>query len=240
MGGAAKSNKSFVVLNIAMDLAKGRNLFNATYKNETPVFPVTKPYTVLLIEQEIGADGLKKRMNGILMGELDKAICPFFVKSKDTAMRLDTAEGLAAIEREVDETRPDLLILDPISKFHLLDENSAQDMGRVMRTGDYFIQKYNLSILYVHHTGLAVYDRENNRRGGNRLRGSSAVFADVDTFVEVQRLGAAHTAEPVLSLNFELRQGEPIAPQMVQRLRNGSVIYKGENNNDILPAGAGG
>lgn len=240
LGGAAKSNKSFVVLNAALCLAKGVNLFDAKYKNGTPVFPVAKQNTVLLMEQEIGADGLRKRIGGILGGELERAICPFFIHSKDTSIRFDTPEGVMAIEKEIDETRPDVVIFDPLSKFHLLDENSAQDMGRVMRVGDYFIQKYGCAILYVHHTGLAVYDKENQRRGGNRLRGSSAVFADVDTFIEVSRMGAAHTAEPLLTLSFELRQGEPIPPQHIQRMRNGTVVYKGEHTDTLLPAGAAG
>lgn len=237
LGGAPKSNKSFVVLNMALDIAKGQNLFGARYKNETPVFPVTKPWTVLLMEQEIGGRGLKGRMAGILSGEPDRAVCPFYVKSKDTALRLDTMDGLAAIEREVDECRPDVLIMDPFSKFHGLDENSAQDMGRVLRTGDFLIQKYHLSILYIHHTGLAVYDKDNARRGGARLRGSSAIFADVDTFIEVNRMSAAHSAEPTLSLSFELRQGEPVPPQMVKRLRNGQISYIGENVSAIAAAG---
>lgn len=227
LGGPPKSNKSYVVLNAALDVAKGRNLFGASYKNDAPVFPVNKQHKVLLLEQEIGEDGLRGRMRSMIPTE--EAICPFYIKSKDISLRLDTSEGIDAITREVEEVMPDLLIFDPLSKFHGIDENSAQDVGRIMRAGDMLIQRYGLSILYIHHTGLAIYDKENTRRGGATLRGSSALFADVDTFIGISRVGAAHVAEPVLALNFELRQGEPLRPQYIKRLKDGHIQYIGED-----------
>ena len=236
LGGAAKSNKSFVVLNAALDIARGRCLFGAKYKNGTPVFPVTKPWKVLLIEQEIGEDGLRKRLRALVPP--DEAFCDFYIRSKDTNLRLDTSEGLQAIETEICNVEPQLLILDPLSKFHLCDENSAQEMGGIMRKGDYLIQKYGITILYVHHTGLASFDPQNQRRGGARLRGSSAIFADVDTFLEVNRMGAAHTSEPMLNLSLELRQGEPIEDQVIQRLRNGRIKYIHSKSTGEIAVGA--
>jgi RecA-family ATPase len=229
LGGSAKSNKSFVALNVGICLAKGVPLFKAAYPNGTPVYPVMKPWRVLLIEQEIGEDGLRKRLRGIVSEEQALG-APFYIRSKDTQFRLDTSEGLAKIEEDIANIRPDVLILDPLSKFHGLDENSATEMGKVMRVGDYLIQKYGCAILYIHHTGLAAFDKENPRRGGARLRGSSAIFADVDTFVEVNRLSVSHTAEPTLKLEFELRQGAPIPPSTIKRTREGKIQFLGEEN----------
>ena len=100
-----------------------------------------------------------------------------------------------------------------------------------MRKGDYLIEKYGLSIVFAHHTGHAAADPQGYRRGGARLRGSSALFADIDTYVEVHRTSSAHTAEPILELSFELRQGEPLIPVYLKRQRNGLITYLGENMN---------
>jgi RecA-family ATPase len=226
IGGAAKSNKSFVVLNAALDIAKGRPLFDAHYKDQTPVFPVSKPWKVLLFENEIGEQGLKNRLRAMVPPE--EALCEFYIKSKDLELRFDTQEGLAAIEREICNVEPQVVIFDPLSKYHGADENSAQEMANVMRKGDYLIQKYGVTLVYVHHTGLAAFDPQNMRRGGARLRGSSAIFADVDTYIELANISGTHSAEPTLKLSPELRQGEPMRPQYVKRQKNGRIVYIGE------------
>lgn len=227
LGGAAKSNKSFVTLNICLALAKGQSIFDAHYKNQTPVFPVTKSWKVLMFEQEIGAEGLQKRLKSMV--SIDESFCEFYVRSKDLGLQLDTVDGLANIEREIDSVMPDVLVIDPLSKMHTAEENSSQEMGNVMRRIDYLINKYGLSILVVHHTGNAAFDPQNMRRGGARLRGSSAIFADVDSYLEVANLSGPQSLEPTLKLSFELRQGEPLRAQFVQRTRSGRIIYKGED-----------
>lgn len=228
IGGAAKSNKSYLVLNIGLAIAQGMPLFGALYANNTPVFPVPNPRNVLLIEQEIGRSGLKTRLSSILEARPSWNFVPFYVRSRDMSLNMDTPEGIAAIDREIEEVNPKVLILDPLSKMHNRDENSAQEMGLVMRKGDYWIGRYGVSIIYVHHTGLAVFDPTNTRRGGARLRGSSSVFADVDSMIEIVRRSAASSPEPMLELNIELRQGEPLEPQYVRRRRSGIVEYLGE------------
>jgi RecA-family ATPase len=224
LGGAPKANKSFVGLNIALDMARGRNIFGAIGPDGQALLPVKKKFRVLYLEQEIGPDGLRHRLNGIVNGELDPAI-EFFIKSKDMQMRLDMEEGRRLIEAEVAEVKPDVVIFDPLAKFHLLDENSAQHMGAIMRAGDRLIEKYGTALIYIHHTGKDNPDPDQARRGGNRLRGSSAVFADVDTLVLVDRQGSASTKEPTIKLEFEVRQDEPLDNIYVRRTKTGVCEY---------------
>jgi RecA-family ATPase len=232
LGGAPKSNKSFVALNMLLAITKGTPIFEAYYKNGKPVLPVPEPCRVLYLEQELGEQGLLERLRGtqgrpgLVNGEASEL--ELYVKPKDAGMRLDTPEGEALIREEIKAIRPHVVCADPMAKFHLSDENSAQEMGAVMRVIDHLIEDYGVSWIMPHHTGLAVYDTENIRRGGARLRGSSAIFADVDTFMEVQRLSPESHPEPVLRLTFEMRRGEPIEPLFVQRLRSGKVIWLGE------------
>jgi RecA-family ATPase len=224
LGGPPKSNKSFVGLNIGIALAKGLPIFGAMGADGKPLLPVYKKCKVLYLEQEIGDDGARNRLNGIVGGELDPDI-PFFIKSRDMQMRLDTEEGRKLIDAEVAEVRPDVVIFDPLAKFHLLDENSAQHMGAIMRAGDKLIEKYGTALMYIHHTGKENADPDMARRGGNRLRGSSAVFADVDTLILIDRQGASTTKEPTIKLEFEVRQDEPLDNIFVRRLKSGICQY---------------
>lgn len=232
LGGAPKANKSFVALNMAMNMAKGEHIFRAHSIDGMPLMPVKEKLKVLYLEQEIGDDGLRGRLAGILGGELDPSL-EFFIKSRDMAMRLDTPEGRKLIEEEIAQVKPDVTIFDPLTKFHLLDENSAQHMGAIMKAGDKFIEKYGTALIYIHHTGKEDPDPDRARRGGNRLRGSSAVFADVDTLLLIDRQGPSNTKEPTIKIEFEIRQGEPIDPIHVRRTRTGVCEYLGKKS---LPA----
>jgi len=224
LAGAPKSNKSWVAINMALAMARNRPVFEGIAANGEWILPTYKKSRVLYLEQEVGPDGLRNRLGGILAGELDPSI-ELFIKSRDMMMRLDTEEGRKLIDKEVDEVKPDVTIFDPLAKFHLLDENSAQHMGAIMRAGDKLVEKYGTALIYIHHTGKDPADPDQARRGGNRLRGSSAVFADVDTLVLVDRQGAANAKEPTLKLEFEIRQGEPLDPLYVKRDKNGVCKY---------------
>jgi RecA-family ATPase len=226
LGGQPKANKSFVVLNMALAIARGKPLFNGFYKNGTPVLPVTHPYRVQYLEMELGQDGLQTRLRG-LVGEEDASPLDIFVKTRDTAMRLDTPEGEEFIKREVAEGKPDVLIIDPLAKFHVQDENSAQEMSYVIRKIDHLVEDFNCSVIVVHH--LKKPNTENPARGGDRLRGSSAIFADVDTLMEVERLSNETVKEPILKVTFELRRGEPLEPLFLKRLKSGGVMWMGED-----------
>lgn len=231
LGGPPKSNKSFVALNMALDISLGRPVFGAHFAKGTPLFPTYGPKRVLILEQELGEVGIKQRLRAMVsaanliprMPELD-----FYIKTKDAAMRIDTPEGRAVISQEISTTRPDVVFLDPMAKFHLVDENSSQHMGAIMRAVDRWIQDFGCAIVIIHHTALASLNPDMHRRGGAKLRGSSAIFADCDTFMDVQRRSSASAKEPVLQLEFELRRGEPLEPVMLKRMRSGLIQYLGD------------
>lgn len=224
LGGDPKANKSYIALNIGLDLAQGKNIFSAMYKSGTPVLPVTRRHSVLYVEQEIGERGLRERLKPMVATPGD---IPFYIKTRDMGMRMDTPQGRTAIQAEIEQCRPEVVILDPLAKFHLSDENSAQQMGAIMRVGDHWVENYNVAIVYIHHTSKENF--EHVRRGGARLRGSSVIFADVDTFIEVSRKSAAHHKEPVIELGFEVRQAEPLHPIFIKRLSSGLCEYLGDD-----------
>lgn len=231
VAGSPKANKSFFVLNMMMDLVRGRRIFDATYKRGIPVLPVQQPWRVLYLEQELGEQGLLERLRGTeakpgLLTGIEAAGLPLYIQPRDTAMRLDTPEGRDYISQIVKDTKPDVTVFDPMAKFHLSDENSAQEMGAVLRVADHLIEDFGTAVVIVHHIGKQ--NEDNPRRGGDRLRGSSAIFGDVDTVCEVTRKSNEHHPEPVLELSFELRRGEPIESLFVQRRRDGSIEWLGE------------
>src|SRR5580692_1329323 len=98
MAGSPKTNKSFIMLNLMLDLARGRRLFDATYASGAPVLPVPQARRVLYLEMEMGEQGLLERLRGTeghpgLASGISAEGLPLFIQPRDTAMRLDTPEG---------------------------------------------------------------------------------------------------------------------------------------------------
>jgi RecA-family ATPase len=230
IGGQPKHNKSFVVLNMILNLARGENIFNATYPSGVPVLPVMKRQRVLYIEQEIGEEGMRERLMPMLEGELGYGL-DLYVKSRDMDLRLDTSEGKIAIANEIASCKPDVVILDPLAEFQLINENSAQEMGATLRVCKRWIDAFKTSVVIVHHVGKQ--SEENPKQGGDKLRGSSALFGAVDTFIGVTRKSEASHPTPVLELEFEIRRGKPLHSMYVRREESGLITYLGEQ----LPGG---
>jgi len=233
LAGAPKTGKSYLVLNILLDLARGRRLFDASYKSGVPVLPVGKPWRVLYLEMELGELGLLERLKGkeghpgLVSGILSEGL-ELYVQPRDTAMRLDTPEGRDYINQLLTSIKPDVVAVDPLAKFNLSNENDSQEMGAIMRVIDHYIEDFGAAWIIVHHIGKQDPDPAKQKRGGDRLRGSSAIFADVDTLMEVTRLSSEHTREPVQKLSFELRRGEPIEDLFIQRKADGLIEYMGD------------
>lgn len=244
LGGAPKANKSYLMLNILLDLVRGRSLFGAEYNSGKPVFPVHKSWRVLYLEMELGEQGLLERLRGSenrpgLATGLAAEGLPLYIQTRDTAMRLDTPEGRDFINQVVGSAKPDLVVFDPFAKFNLGNENDVQEMGAVLRVADHITEDFGTATAFIHHVGKMDPDPAKQKRGGDRLRGSSAIFADLDTFVEVSRLSNPHAREPVLKLSFELRRGEPIEDIFVRRMSDGHVEWLGADYSYNDPKGDG-
>jgi len=225
IGGPPKHNKSYVVLNMILDLARGQNIFDAKYASGIPVLPVTKRQRVLYIEQEIGDEGMRDRLLPMLEGEVGVGL-DIFIKSRDMDLRLDTPEGKVAIANEIAACKPDVVIFDPLAEFQLINENSAQEMSATLRVCKRWIDAFKTSILIVHHIGKQ--SEEHPKQGGDKLRGSSALFGAVDTFIGVTRKSEASHPTPILELEFEIRRGKPLHNMYVRREESGLITYMGE------------
>lgn len=225
MGGAAKIGKSYIVINMAINIALGEPLFNAYYDKNKPVFPVYGARSVLYFENEIGEQKLQERLVQIL-GDRSKNI-PLYIKSRDMGLRMDDPAAAARMTDEVKSVKPDVTIIDPLAMFHLSDENSSQQMGAVLRVGDHWIEDHGTSIIYIHHTGHP--NPQAPRRGGDKLRGSTAIFAAADSIMLIDRQSGMSVIEPEYRVDFELRHGEAMQPVWIKKLRSGLIQYEGEN-----------
>lgn len=162
MYGPPKAGKTFVALSMALHVASGTSWFD----NKTSKGPV------LYVSGE-GQGGLHKRIEGwkhaTAIKQSDLYVIPFPV-------RLGVPEHVSALIADTHAVGAKLVIIDTLARsMSGMDENSAQDMGKVIAGLGYLKAQTNCGILILHHSGVE----------GTRPRGSTALFGAADTLMRV-------------------------------------------------------
>lgn len=182
--------------------------------HQQPRDPSTPGHT-LYIQAEIPEPQLQKRLR-LMLGD-----CPGVGRVDAETLRgrlltvtrrglfIDEPDGYDAVRRLIEEHKPDLVSLDPLARFMTGEENSARDVGRLINSLNRLIQEYRIAIELTHHAGKP--SNGDPRQGGQRLRGSSALFGAADSVTMLDRTQDSWT------LTFELRHAEEPAPMSLDR-----------------------
>lgn len=204
IGAQSKTFKSFLALNIAYDLAEGREdgVLGRWSCNK-------KPKTILYLEQELGEYRLRDRIEPIhKYRESAVAGANLFYASKDLVCKLDTTDGLRRIRDHIKSCGPDVLILDPLVWFHSQDENDNTRMQGIMETIFGLQEEFGHSTIVVHHMSKPSETRSGD--DPNSLRGASSVFAACDTVISLSK--PVSTEKEVIRLKFVCRSTENPPP----------------------------
>lgn len=212
-GGETKLGKSWVLL----ELARALSLVTAPFNLDT--FQVEPGARVLIVEQELGEQGLQKRVKAIFTGHStgDR----LWYVSRVPQLQLNSLEGRDLLCRLIDQTECNILMLDPIGKCHTYDENSNTDIARLwahLETIQWQYRAASLSLVISHHFGKPSTDPKYRRDplDINNFRGASKWISDPDTLVAVHKLGpiaGPHEAWR-LRVGFTLRHGKGV-PDMI-------------------------
>ena len=175
LGGHPKSCKSWLALDIALSVASG-----------TPVadhFPVPRGAGVLVFTAEDSPPMVRSRFSGMAAARrvaLEEV--PIHLVLQDS-LRLESDRDQAQLVATVEELRPALLILDPFVRMTSIDENSAQEVSRVLAFLRGLQRSHSIAILVVHH----VRKSAGGGNGGLALRGSGDFWAWSDTNLYLSR-----------------------------------------------------
>jgi KaiC/GvpD/RAD55 family RecA-like ATPase len=157
-------------------------------------------YRVLILQAEVAPKRMQERFAKQRATFSYKALERVLSASVFSSVKLDSDEGQAMVAGWVQQYKPDLLIVDPLSNFHTGDENTAQDMSKVISVLD-GIRQEGVAVVLVHHHGKGSAGKANV---GHKARGSSALPGWYDSHLSLE------WAEPqkTVRLCFELRHAE--------------------------------
>jgi hypothetical protein len=175
IGGAPKSYKSWLALDVAVSVASGTPCLDT--------FRVPEPGGALVYMAEDAASLVKTRLAGICRHRsLDLAALPLGVITAPS-VRLDLPHDQRRLAETVRREAPRVLLLDPFVRLHRINENDAGEVAALLGYLRDLQRAHDLAIVVVHHA------RKNggSTAGGQSLRGSGDFFAWVDTALSLRR-----------------------------------------------------
>lgn len=159
--GPTSVGKSYFLLQLAMSFVTGTAICGQ--------WAVRRPFSVYLVQAEIGRKRFQQRVGKLWANFQSATAVPLWLESPYD-LKLDAAEGLAAVEAEIIERGVEILIIDPLRPFHSRNENDSQEMQRLF---DSFLRlqfKHDVAIVFAHHDrkpsadnfGKSIYETRGN------------------------------------------------------------------------------
>jgi len=228
LAGQPKTLKTYVALEMAVAVASGSPCLGT--------FPVARQAPALVYAAEDSPSNLRARL-AALAAQRNRGL-------KDLDLRVITAD-LIRLDHPQDQERlretvslyhPALLVLDPLVRLHSQDENQSGPMASLLGYLRQLQRSTGTAVLVVHHIRKGV----STAGTGYNLRGTSDLYAWVDSYVCLQRHGdriaisAEHrTAAPLRPLPIELVPAPDSTCAPGLRI-TGQDIEPVELNHDVL------
>ena len=193
VAGPPKAFKSFLTLEMAFSIATGQPFLGR--------FEVPAERRVLVVQQESSLGAFQVRVANCAR-RFGESYNLYILSNK--SLSLEDEAQIERLEAEIERIRPALVILDPLASFISGDENSASEMGEVIRLLRRLRDTYRTGFAVVHHSTKGN-GKVSTDRGGMRMRGSSAFYAAAEAGIWVDRVDDESLRSKV---RFELKESE--------------------------------
>lgn len=229
IGGEAGIGKSFFALELIRALA------SATPPFASRTLHVPRPCTVLYLEQELTEPGLRKRIIPMFRDDQEAASRVWYV-SAEPAMRLDTAQGVRLLTSLAGSIHPDVIVFDPIGRFHLLSEDDASTVQRIFMVVDEVKKAAgeHAAAIIVHHARKPPVDpagADHDPLSPYNMRGSSKWYDVPDT-----RIMLARDRSGYLRARWKMRHAETIHQRIELRISDEEISLKEVDPRNQRPA----
>ena len=194
IGGSSKSRKSWFATQLAVSVSHGRDFMG----HEVEKVPVC------YINLEVPKFTMKKRVRQVL-------------KAMDLAMeegQLQVVDGrgkwkdISSLEFQIPvlvEKEVKLIVIDPVYKLSLLDENNTKEVGLLLRALDRLVEVTGAALVFVHH-----YRKSGGGKSMDRLSGSGLIARDFDSMLGIDWEQTGDKLHDTGTLKATLRNHPPL------------------------------
>ncbi len=208
IGGLPESRKSWIMVDLAVECARGGGL----WLNKFPVAGAK----VLLIDQERSKAEVQRRLKAILAGKGLGAAdirSALFVRSGTTS-RLNLEPSFEALRKELNEIKPDLVLIDSFATIHTVEESNRMEIQKVLERMKQLRNEFNCSIVFIHHCTKQSW--QNQREGAEPsyldLAGNVAIPAAAEMCITIKK----QDEESSMLFHTKCTQGSKAAPFLVK------------------------
>lgn len=218
--GSSGSYKSFHVIDWGCSVATGKQWNGKD----------TDKGLVVYIAGE-GATGAKKRVRAWEMANKEEAKDFVIIGN---AVKINTQEGLSILSSTLNEIEQQydksisLVIIDTLARCLEGDENSPTDMGAFVSSCDTIKERFNTTVLVVHHSGK---DESKGARGHTSLRGACDFeykISKKDGQIYELNCTKAKDSEPPQTQDFKLDLFELYTDKKGKRITSLARTAKGD------------
>lgn len=226
LGGVKGAGKSLFVINLALYYASGKSLFLNC--------KIQKPGRVLLIQQEISLSGFQSRIRKIMEEEEFSHQDRFsHLTTTGNNLKLTDQEDFDKIRKSINEAKPDILILDPLSTFNPSKENTYEDMSKITERINQLKIEFQIGVILTHHISSKQNPDHPNTpvEIAGQFRGHTALPDAADILVLLKRLPPRQKNQKLplnydhyLMLEIQLRNGEAPEHYAIERGEDGLIF----------------
>lgn len=211
IGGDPKSWKSFFTVFMAVHIALGKKLMGRFECKQGRVVIFNAEDTASLTRFRIGCicRGLNVDINDLDLHLIDTP-----------ALFMDNPEHVEFLRNTVADTKPELLILDPLRNLHGLDENDSRILPLVLSPLRQIQKEFNCAVQVIHHLVKA----SEGRTMASRLRGTGALRGWYDSGLVLDRI---EDGGPV-KMTMEHRGAEAPLPFSFKLEKSSTIDNTGE------------
>lgn len=205
--GETEAGKSVLAFDMAIRLVLQKPWFNASWKKKSAnyqkeMFPVHRPCKVLYIDTELGQSGCYERMrlfaDAYKLSQIGGLGERMVFATEVAGLRLHNVPtldkkgqgGFDRLRALIEEQKPDVLFLDPLVEFHLLDENSSE-LHLALSQLNALQHELNFATVIPHHaSGKDFYTqmgKKVEKDDIDRARGHSSLVGWADTVLVIER-----------------------------------------------------
>lgn len=169
--GAPGSFKSSFLLHVALQGANGSNFCG---------FNVKKPFKTLWIDEEMRNRGMKDKTVKIMKGidNFDMSNMQYFRFLISDNFDITNKAYLTKLKCLIIEHKPDMVVIDSLSKVFPLDERNEKDVKIIYRVLAPLMEEFSVTFVIIHHARKKSHDQYS--RGMEDISGSREFAAAAD------------------------------------------------------------